>query len=165
MAAISEVGLGHRDYDEILDDILQDDQLDKEFPELRPAFEDAKKKRLGEPDEPRDGPRFGWPGGDVAEWGAEVLVRALLNYLRRHDSDVFNKAFNLLDDDLKKKLTQFLDGTSVEGLFGEGEVYFNVPPSQAAKEKFTKLSDSARGGVSVTGDIGVTVCTKIPSLV
>lgn len=167
--AANALELASHSYEDIFDDILQDTRLDETFPELRAAFEDAREHAPSEPTgEPPGGSRglFGDITGAIFKWNSEFFVRTFLKYLRSRDDKVFNKAYALLDPDLQKKLTGFLDGQSVDHLFGPGEKVFNIPSSQASKEKFLKLGDAvdtapaggARGGL--TGgddDIGVSV--------
>ncbi|KAK6352531.1 hypothetical protein TWF730_009355 [Orbilia blumenaviensis] len=118
--------------------------LDQEYPELREAFEQIELEKETPP-QFHDGFKYvkGRPSAPSTSWSAETVVRIVLKSLRdKHDDDgVFQRAYNLLDDTLKKKLDQFLAGSSIDDLFSDSEG-FNPPTSQASKEKLLKLDDA-----------------------
>lgn len=149
----SEVRLGHRTYDNIVESVLNEPELDK-LPELRKAFELVRDNPLEqqEPEDVGDAPKGLLPFDKNT--AAEDIIRLFIKGARKLDPESFNRAYDLLEKELQKKLDDFLDGTSFTKLLGEDEG-FNVPASQAAKEKFEKL-EKAVSGPALDGSKSVT---------
>ncbi|KAF3929425.1 hypothetical protein AA313_de0201431 [Arthrobotrys entomopaga] len=130
------------------------DYIEKYYPELKEAFEEIEK----DPPSRRDflpPPTRAPPGHDseikgpiritypILSKAAEKVIRIVLKSLRDHKDPVFQRAYDLLDDVLKKKLDQFLAGGSIDDLFDSSEG-FTPPASQAVTEKFLQLDQGVK---------------------